>query len=175
MRKMNSIDFSELIRKLKEDKKLMLVVCLGVIGMMLLCFSQFADEDSSAQNNLSQPVQYNQLEVQQSLEKIIECIDGAGKVKVMITYDTTTETVYAFDSDESQRNNETKQQNKHIIIDSDEGETGLMVKTVYPKVRGVAVVCGGADNPVIKEQIISVVSALFDISSRKITVAEMAE
>ena len=65
-------------------------------------------------------------------------------------------------------------ENKYVIIDNDKGEGGMQLKIISPKIRGVAVLCKGGDNPIVKEQIITAISALFDISTNKISVATMA-
>lgn len=172
---MNSAAIINIFKNFKNDKHTILIISLGLVGMLLVAVSFMGDDSSKEVSNTENEIEYNQLEVQNSLEKIIECIDGAGETRVMITYDTTTENVFASDSDTDKKEQHLNTKNKHIIVDGKNGETGLMLKVIYPKVRGVAVVCQGGDNPVIKEQIIDTVSALFDISSRKITVAEMAE
>ena len=46
----------------------------------------------------------------------------------------------------------------------------MKIKSVYPEIKGVAVVCEGASDPVVREQIVSVITALFDISSKNISV-----
>ena len=117
----------------------------------------------------------DETELSDRLEKLLEAIDGAGKVKVMITFNTYSETVYAENSEENiGADGETDTSDEYIIIDGEDGETGLRLKIISPEIKGVAVICQGGNNPVIKEQIISVVSALFDISSNKISVAVMA-
>ena len=98
----------------------------------------------------------------------------------MITYDTSDENVYAKDMDEEFENKENapveqRIKSEYIIINGSDGEAGLKIKNVYPTVRGVAVVCDGANDPNVKGQIVSVVSALFDINSTRISVAEMAK
>ena len=46
-----------------------------------------------------------------------------------------------------------------------------MIKEIYPEIRGIAVVCDGGNNPVIKEQLVSILSALFGINTNRISVA----
>ena len=88
----------------------------------------------------------------------------------MITYESGEESVFASDKEESFRNGEQKIKNDYIIVDGEKGETGLKIKSIYPEIKGVAVVCSGASDPVIKERIVSVVSALFDISTKNISI-----
>ena len=59
-------------------------------------------------------------------------------------------------------------------IENDEDENGLLTKSVYPHVCGVAIVCDGAGDSVIKQRIIETVCALFDINSTNISVVRKA-
>ena len=50
---------------------------------------------------------------------------------------------------------------------------GRVVKELYPQVEGVAVCIKGNFDSEIKNNIISIIQALFDIESHKISVSEM--
>lgn len=94
----------------------------------------------------------------------------------MITYESYEETVYAYDKNENtDAQGEREFRSEYIVLDSGDKEDGMKVKVLLPEVRGVAVVCQGGGNPIIKEQIITAISALFNISSNKISVAVMAK
>lgn len=159
----------EVIKRLKDDKKALLIIICAVIGMVMILLSGgTGDSKKSAADNKAKSE--SAVVNEEKLQKLLSEIEGAGKVKVMITYEESEEEVFAFDKDEKLQSGEQNFKSDYIIIKNDEGETGLKLKTVYPEVRGVAVVCSGADNPVTKERIISVVSALFDISTKNISV-----
>ena len=64
---------------------------------------------------------------------------------------------------------------EYKIIDGNNNEEGLPLKVILPEIKGIAIVCTGGENPVVKEQIISSLSALFNISSNRISVAVMAK
>ncbi len=173
---MNTESIRDILTKLKSDKKTMTVLIIAVAGMLLIMLSETGEKDNKdkATDNSSQYIM-SENELCEELETLIENINGAGKTKVMITFEASAETVYAADVQEKTTKDGEKDTNReYIIIDSSGGETGMKLKIISPQVKGVAVVCRGAKNPVIKEQIISAVSALFDISSNKISVAEMA-
>ncbi len=173
---MNIEGIREILAKVKGDKKTMAVLIVALAGMLLIMLSETGENDNkdNTSDNNSQYVM-SENELCQELENLIENINGAGKAKVMITFEASAETVYAADSQEKTTKDGEKDINsEYIIIDSSGGETGMKLKIISPEVKGVAVVCRGAKNSVIKEQIISLVSALFDISSNKISVAEMA-
>ena len=95
---------------------------------------------------------------------------------MLIMYDASEEYIYAKDTEEDTKTeNENERdinyKSRHIIIKEDGDESGLRIKEIYPEVRGVAVICEGGDNPVVKEQIISALKALFDINTNCISVA----
>lgn len=168
---MNSEIMADIKEKLKKDKKLFYALVIGVSGLLLILFSQVGSYDKTAKANDGGEAVLSESELSEKLENIIEAIDGAGKCKVMLIYEGSYETVYAADESED----DTQKEKEYIIIDSESGEDGLKMKVIYPEIKGVAVVCQGGANPVIKEQIISLVSALFNISSNKISVAKMAK
>lgn len=162
-----------IILKLKSDKKAMLIILLGLLGMLMILFSGSAEEKQDCET-VSSESSYNQNEIEHNLTELIESIKGAGDAKVMITYETAEETVYAVDEEEKTDDKDTNLKKEYIIIENDYGETGLKVKQIYPKVRGVAIICEGGGDPIVEEQIYSLVSALFNISTNKISVAPMA-
>ena len=164
---MNSEKLTEFIVKLKKDKKTALIIFTAILGMLLILFSGTPTEKNE---KASESKTEEMIEWEEKLQKLLSSVEGAGRVKVMITYETSDEEVFAYNKDESFRENEEKFSSDYILVENNGSETGLKLKTVYPEVKGVAVVCDGADDPVTKEQIISVISALFDISTKNISV-----
>ena len=149
----NISDFKEkFLKKIKEDKRVLIIIAVGVLGMALIFLSE--------------------------LKPASKGIEGAGRAEVMLTFDSSKEEVFAKDTDEDveKREKETAQKtkNKYIIVENDKGENGLITKSVYPRVCGVAIVCDGADDSVIKQRIVETVSALFDINSTNISVVRKA-
>ncbi|MBO5937643.1 MAG: hypothetical protein J6Q79_08570 [Clostridia bacterium] len=174
---MDTSELKKLFEKLRSDKKAIFIISAGIIGMLLILLSDTGTSDKTASTETNANKSYiSQQELAGEVEKLIESIDGAGRCKVMITYNSFDETVYAYDKDENiSAQGETDYSGKYVIIDSGDKEDGLRLKTILPEIKGVAVVCQGGSNPVIKEQIVASLSALFDISSNKISVAVMAK
>ena len=163
--------------KLKSDKKALFIIAVGLLVMVLVLTVDFRPNEKG---EVSSGTADFEKELEEELCGILSQIKNAGRVRVMITFESSKEKVFAFDTDENVESRESlsntrKTKNQYIIVDNGDSETGLELKDIYPRVRGVAVVCDGAENPVIKEQIVSVVSALFDIKSTNISVAEMAD
>ena len=168
--------FKEILNKLKKDKKAFFTVILGITGMMLILLSELPLFSGGEKKEAKETESYYAQELEENTQRLISQIQGAGKVSVMLTYDTSEEIVWAKDIDsKSEGDGKSDTSEKHIIIDADSGETGLEIKVVYPKIRGVAVVCTGGDDPVVQSEIKALLSALFDIGSNRISIARRAE
>lgn len=174
---MNADELKNLISKIKKDKKTMFIIGIALVGMLLILLSGTGQEsgtDPKIKYEEQGKITENELALE--VESFLENIKGAGKTKVILTFETYEETVYAYDKDEKHTSDGTKDySDEYVIIDSGDAEAGLKLKILSPKIRGVAVICEGGDNPIIKEQITSALSALFDISSNNISVAVMAD
>lgn len=120
------------------------------------------------------------------LEEILEKIDGVGKVKVLITYSQTNETIPMYNEDSSQKDTEEKDTGggtrkiietdvkKEIIYQENNGEkTPITQSIVSPKIEGAIVTAQGASNATVKANIIQAVEAVTGISSHKIQVFAM--
>lgn len=158
------------LEKLKKDKKILIILLLGISGMAIIMLIPTKEE---TKNNTSQSIvrDYDNVNIEYEIKELIESIKGAGEARVYITYESDSENVYAVNTDEKSDGGEIHFKSEYVITDD---ETGIILKVLYPKVRGVAVVCKGGSDPVVKEKIYSVLSALFDISTNKISVADMA-
>ncbi len=168
--------FTQFLDKLKSDKKSLFTVILGLAGILLILLSEIPSMHDTEKIQESNEKSYADSELCRDVEKLISQIKGAGDVSVMLTYENTGEKIFAKDSDiENTSDNESQTSHKYIIIDSNQGENGLVIKELYPEIRGVAVVCSGGDDPTVRGAISSLLSALFDIGSNRISIAPRAE
>ncbi len=165
----------EFFKKLKSDKKAFAAVLIGVVGMLLIMFSELSFSAENADTGSLNDELYNTCDSALEVQKFVESIKGAGKAKVLITYECTEKTVFAKNTEQSSYENKNESKSEYIIIDSQNGETGLTEYIIYPEIRGVAVVCEGADNPIVKQRVVSAISALFSLSSNKISVTSMTQ
>ena len=117
-------------------------------------------------------------ELENRLESIISAMNGVGRVEVMVTLASGSESVYLRDtnsgeSSDKQGKSSIDRKDEYVIVDDGNGEKGIVVRVVEPKVRGVAVVCDGASNESVRAQITEAVTALLDISSARVSVTPM--
>ena len=115
--------------------------------------------------------------LEKRVEDIVNSIDGAGEVRVMITLAETTEYVYAQNQNGTKKSNKDSENSDNksnfVIIEKDNNDSGLLIKTFEPKLRGVAVVCDGGDNPSVQQQIYSAVSAVLNVSTARISISKL--
>ena len=125
--------------------------------------------------------------LENKLEKLIENIDGAGKVEVMITVkSSSTKEILTEDSVSEKELNESDSNGgsrESYEVSKDEkvvlNEEGNSVKSPFvvsetnPKVEGVAVIVQGGDSPIVKKKITGIIKALFGIEINKIAVGKM--
>lgn len=170
---------TEKYAKLRENAKPILLIAALFVAVLLLLLSK---GEKSEKNNADYTDDYKKLcnytdRAQGELEEIIGKITGAGNTKVMLTFESSFESVYANNAKllEDTSKNETlgsKSSEKEIVLVGDRinGEAPILLKEICPKVKGVLVVCQGGDNIEVCKQIKNAMSALFGISESKICV-----
>lgn len=158
--------------KIKLDKKTVIIIFVGVLGVVMLVISELAPESEPDEVELSQPQPTYETYAQNTekrLEEMISSIQGAGKTKVMVTLECSDENVYAVE----ETSNESSYENSVVIVETKDGEGGILLKVTQPKIRGVAVVCTGGASPAVRQSIIDTLTAVLDISSARISIATM--
>ena len=147
----------------------------------------------SAQENVRQQgeteTQGNDVsELEKRLEGVISQMAGIGKVKVMITLQSSEELIVEKDEPVERSNtNETDSAGGSRFI-TQMGSTPstvfrtvgndsepYVVKTLSPKVEGVVVVAQGAGNGTVDKNITEMVQALFGVEAHKVKVVKMAQ
>ena len=164
----------------KKDKKILILVVAGFIGVLLIALSEINIDNSidKEKNNTQIMNSYEYCDyLEKRVEDIVNSIDGAGEVRVMITLAETTEYVYAQNQNGTKKSNKDSENSDNksdfVIIEKDNNDSGLLIKTFEPKIRGVAVVCDGGDNPIVQQQIYSTVSAVLSVSTARISISKL--
>lgn len=139
----------EKLQKLKSDKNLIRVIyIIGIIGIVLIFCSTFFTDKNKEYNSDSYSVSDYQSTQETRIKDMVESIQGVGKAKVMITMENSVEQIYTDDT---------------------------KVKEIEPAVRGVLVICTGADNPETKETVLESVTKTLNISSDKVCITKLKE
>lgn len=176
----------------KSDKKMSIIFLIGIFGILIIFFSSgFTKESYNADLNSSELKFSSEKYVAQLEAKILDMvseIEGAGKSKVVITLESGVEYVYA---EESKQNTDSTQnitgsdskkiqtkdnyEKKLILVDGQNGsKEALITKQLEPVIKGVVIVCEGADNLTVQNRIIDAVTTVLDILSTKVCITKLS-
>lgn len=175
------INFEKIKKRLSENKnkKMLLIVSAGIIGIVLILLSEIFPENepsvSENENALLSGFSEQERILEEKIAEAVSKIKGAGKTHVTITFESSEEIFYAKNKSGSKDENETESEEEIVVIEGKNGEEPIFLKSNEAKIRGVLVICEGGANPLVKEKIIEGICALLDISSNKVSVAEMAQ
>ena len=123
-----------------------------------------------------------ELTLEEKLENILSKIDGTGNVEVLLTYNESTEIVPIYnesnkksitnevDSNGGTRTIEETDIQTEVIYNQNADNNIITKKTVNPKIEGAIVIATGADNSVVKTNIMQAVEAATGLASHKIQV-----
>ena len=100
------------------------------------------------------------------LTQLLQCVQGAGRTKVMVMLETAPLNIYATDTRQGMSGTE----QTHVLLD---GGTALTETVQSPAVGGVAVLCEGGDDPAVAAKIYEIVSSLLGLSAGRISVTKM--
>lgn len=173
----------------KEKKKLYSLVgvaCICIVSLVALSILPDKPEKKDAavdQNSeeSTEEVQTNESEdLERKLTKILNKIDGAGDVDVMITYDSSEEIQPAFNSNQTTETTEekdaqggertvtTSSENKTMI--TSESKNPVVIKTTEPRIKGVIVVASGAGDPNVKQTLYSAVQTSLQVAGHQVEI-----
>lgn len=143
--------------------------------------SQEAQEDSQ---DMTDAVYAAWLE--QRLTEALSQVAGVGKVRVMITLSSSSELVIEREKPvtRSTTNEADSQGGTRVINQVETGDLVVyrsegsdnepyVIKTLPPQIEGVLVVAEGAGSTSVNRTIITIVQALFDVESHKVSVVRM--
>ncbi len=142
-------------------KNRVVFIVLAVIGIALIIIPGVAGErgnDSAEYTDVGFYTEY----LESRICELCKSINGITEATVFLTLDCSSEYVYEKE-DESGASD-------FLILSGSGGENAVMLYEIYPRVRGIAVVCTGGDLPRIQESVTSLLSAALGISSGKIKV-----
>jgi len=168
------MDFMKLKARIQmyigKYKYVLIVLLAGVVLMMLP-----EKNTNQTQNTPKQtPDTQMQMDMENRLEKILSCLNGAGKVRVMLAVSQGERIIYQTDSNYSQSENNTDTRTQTILItDSQRNETGLVHQKNPPTYQGAIILAQGADDPSVRLAIVEAVSDVTDLGADRISVFKM--
>lgn len=145
---------------IKNKKGIILLFCGIILGIILLITDiKESPNTTSAETNEAYTDNYTYF-LEKKTEDMINKIKGVSNAKVMITLKNSGEQVFASDNSETNK--------KHVIVD----DSLVCINEYMPEVEGVAVVCNGGDDALIKQKITELLCSLLGIYSTHIYITE---
>ena len=162
---------------LKKRKNIVILfIFVFLFGIFLMFTDKFqldSNDKQSIENDTEKIKSENCENTEQKLAEILSNVKGVGEVRVMIEYSEGKESIIA-ENRKSENNSQSENtQNKNESEIAFSNNNPVVLKEIYPKVKGVIVVAQGGDNVEIKNQIISAVMSLLDLDANKIEVLTM--
>ena len=185
----NGAELGKLLAKLtdrmKKDKRFELCVYGALVLAGILIYAATTVPKSKTENTGAAETQSivcsSERETEERLKSVLSCIRGAGKVEVMITYDTGAQIVPAMSTDtqtgitqsaESVTENRTES-SRPVTVSQGGGNEALVLTEKQPIVRGVIVIAEGAADIAVRINLQNAVRTVLGIELSCIEVFEM--
>lgn len=137
-------------------------------------------ENEGTKTQIMSPDEYSEY-LQKQIEELLSSIEGVGKVKALVYVDQSCEMVPAYNSDKSSssleesdsqggKRNQQESSEKEDLADNN---GTVVLKIVYPKIKGICVAAQGAKSNVTKEKIKNALMALYGIEAHRIEIVSM--
>ena len=171
-------NYENILNKLGKDK-ILIVILAGILLMVIsipVKDRQTVSENTTSNQESGEATQKMYEEyVEKRLEDTLSDVEGAGKVKVMVSLKNSSEKILAKDTDYSDENsNSTQKTETHIFYDTANGNTPYVVMENMPVIEGVIIVCEGGDNKELVSEITNAVYGLLNVPVHKIKVMKMS-
>ena len=154
-------------------KKYRYIALMLGVGVFLLLLPTGGSGGPQAQSTADTTAR-EEFSLEEQLEQILCQIQGAGKVRVMLSVRTGAETLYQTDGDVSYSDSGSSEQTKSVTVtDGQRNETGLIRQVNPPSYLGAVVVCQGGDDPRVQLDIVNAVSRITGLGADRISVLKM--
>ncbi len=169
----------------KKGIENLVIFLVLVIIVMVVINHLFAEEKEESAIETFHEVKTSTAKdnLEEKLEEILSSMKGVGKVNVMVSYRSSIEKIPLYDTKEvttiteesdsnggERKTKETSNEYKAIYEESNSNKTALIKQSIMPEIIGVIVTAEGAENNVIKENILNAVVAVTNVPSHKVQV-----
>lgn len=156
---------------IRKYRYVLLVLLVGVFLMLIPTGRKDVEEQPPVETAQPKP----QLEMTSDrLEEILGQIQGAGRVKVLLTFAGSEKTLFQTnDRSSSTEESNTLECETVLLMDSDRTEEALVTQVLAPEYLGAVIVCQGADDPSVRLAVTEAVSKATGLGSDRISVLKM--
>lgn len=160
--------------KLHLDKSKLIPLIGGIVGILLIVFGGIIPSGESKKNTREEgyyEVSFYTETLEKKIESLCMSISGITEAEVLLTLDCSTEYVYAQNKQKSGSEGSESYTTDYLILNQGEKDNAVLLMEVYPKIRGIAVVCTGGNDAVVQQTVIDLLSAALGVSTNRIKVA----
>ena len=168
------MDWRKLI-DLKSDffQKYRYAILLLLVGILLL----IKPAEEPPVQSVVQPVETGTVQsrdIQAELETLLSRLEGAGKVRVLLTQASGEEISYQTDEDiQTEENGRDIRRDTVVITDENRAQKGLIQRIDPPVYLGAVILCQGADRASVRLSIVEAVKSATGLPANRITVLKM--
>ncbi|MDO5539471.1 MAG: stage III sporulation protein AG [Eubacteriales bacterium] len=178
--------YLEKLRNVRKDQWFILLLA-GILIIVIAIPVPADDKEKLVQKVQEENSDITQVtDLETRLERILEQMAGAGRVKVMITQVDSGEKIVEKDVPVQERNSqeegsegvvrtekEVQREETTVYSKSDDTQIPYVIREIAPEIGGVLVLAQGGDDPVTEKNITDAVMALFGLEAHKIKVMKM--
>lgn len=173
---------SEKLKSFTQKKRVNFLLVLGICGILLLFLSDLLPDTTKTAKPSAEGAfdaeSYTKT-TQTQLTDLLGQIAGVGRIKVMVTLESSTQSVYAT-TEKSQSTsgsdggqNTQTYENDYVLVDGTDGKEALVDHTEMPQIRGVVIICDGGDDTATVRRVTEAVSVVLGLSTNRICVTKM--
>jgi stage III sporulation protein AG len=183
--------------RIRAMRWLLLIGGIGVAFMIInayMSFDRVAPTTNSSEPPLSDvpamsasssdsPFASIEQPLENRLKDILEKIVGVGTVDVLVSVESTEETVFSVNKQQSQQTTEEIDKNggrRHMTSVTDNGtivlyeqsgdQKPIITKKIKPRISGILIVAKGAENPTVKKLILDAVEKGINVPINRISI-----
>jgi stage III sporulation protein AG len=166
------------IAKIFANKNIALVlyavIAAGIVFMLLPHSGGDAAAVGDSADNKEVSEEVNRDDMRKELEQVLGMVEGAGEVRVMITYKNNGSMVIAENKadEESVDKEDSKQSHQTTVVFNNEGKP-VVLSEAMPGIEGVVIVAQGGGNIQVKDSLIRAAQALLGVEPNKVEVLKM--
>lgn len=157
---------------LKIWKKYRYIIVMLLVGLFLMLIPQ----QKSAQQEIQTPIKAEKKEkdLQSELEVLLSQLEGAGKVKVLLSQAAGERRIYQSNENADETDSSSSIRKETVILkDSGRAEEALIQQTIPAVYLGAVILCQGADRASVRLAIIEAVSKATGLDTHHISVLKM--
>ena len=163
---------NKLIKITKNKKAYVAIVCLLSLIVFAIFFSSVGSKKAN-NNTVEQPSSSTVdfvSETEARLKTILSSVKGISDVNVYISVSSTP--IFCYATDTTSQNGSNQETSNIVFSKSGTSTTPVLVKTIYPEIKGVLIVAKGAGEAKVKLMLCDCLSSVLNVPASCIQILE---